>query len=89
MPGALVPQQQRGTLLGVRPILSGFFGQFGLEGDLVLPGLGAITAIPLIIYVAASRLLPLTTPGLVFYIGPAAQLLVAVMVFKEPVMEDT
>lgn len=59
-------------------------GQFGLTVDLVLLGAGAFTAIPLITYVAASRLLPLTALGLVFYIGPTAQLLVAALVFKEP-----
>ena len=59
-------------------------GQYGLKVDLVLLGAGAFTAIPLLTYVAASRLLPLTALGLVFYIGPTAQLLVAVLVFKEP-----
>ena len=59
-------------------------GQFGITVDLVLLGAGAFTAIPLLTYVAASRLLPLTALGLVFYIGPTAQLLVAVLVFKEP-----
>lgn len=59
-------------------------GQYGLSVDLVLLGAGAFTAIPLITYVAASRLLPLTALGLVFYIGPSAQLLVAVFVFGEP-----
>ncbi len=59
-------------------------GQHGLTVDLVLLGAGAFTAIPLISYVAASRLLPLTALGLVFYIGPSAQLLVAVLVFGEP-----
>ena len=59
-------------------------GQHGLDVDLVLLGAGAFTAVPLLAYVAASRLLPLTALGLVFYIGPSAQLLVAVVVFKEP-----
>ena len=59
-------------------------GQYGLSVDLVLLGAGAFTAIPLITYVAASRLLPLTALGLVFYIGPSAQLLVAVFAFGEP-----
>jgi chloramphenicol-sensitive protein RarD len=35
-------------------------------------------------YVAASRMLPLTALGLVFYIGPTTQLLVAIWVFDEP-----
>jgi chloramphenicol-sensitive protein RarD len=40
--------------------------------------------VPLMAYVAASRMLPLTALGLVFYIGPTTQLLVAVWVFDEP-----
>lgn len=59
-------------------------GQYGIEVDLILLGAGAFTAIPLIAYVAAGRLLPLTALGLVFYIGPTAQLLVAVFAFGEP-----
>jgi chloramphenicol-sensitive protein RarD len=59
-------------------------GQYGPGVDLVLLGAGAFTAIPLMCYVAASRLLPLTALGLVFYIGPTAQLLVAVLIFGEP-----
>ncbi|NCF20337.1 MAG: EamA family transporter RarD, partial [Haliea sp.] len=52
----------------------GGLGQYGLEVDLFLLGAGAYTAIPLICYVAASRMLPLTALGLVFYIGPTSQL---------------
>lgn len=59
-------------------------GQHGISVDLFLLGAGAFTAIPLMTYVAASRLLPLTALGLVFYIGPTAQLFVAVVVFGEP-----
>lgn len=59
-------------------------GQYGLRVDLFLVGAGAFTAIPLMTYVAASRLLPLTALGLVFYIGPTAQLLVALIAFREP-----
>jgi chloramphenicol-sensitive protein RarD len=59
-------------------------GRHGAGVDLFLLGAGAFTAIPLITYVAASRLLPLTALGLVFYIGPTAQLLVALVAFGEP-----
>ncbi len=62
----------------------GGLGLYGLEVDLLLLGAGVITAVPLMCYVAASRLLPLTDLGLVFYIGPTAQLLVAVVFFGEP-----
>ena len=59
-------------------------GQHGLAVDAVLLGAGVFTAVPLMTYVAASRLLPLTALGLVFYIGPTAQLCVAVVIFGEP-----
>ena len=59
-------------------------GQYGLKVDVLLLGAGAMTAVPLMAYVAASRLLPLTALGLVFYIGPTAQLLVALVAFNEP-----
>jgi chloramphenicol-sensitive protein RarD len=62
----------------------GGLGLYGTRVDLFLLGAGAFTAVPLISYVAASRLLPLTALGLVFYIGPTTQLLVAVVVFGEP-----
>jgi len=60
------------------------FGEYGLTVDLFLLGSGAFTAIPLMAYVAASRLMPLTALGLVFYIGPTVQLGVALLVFGEP-----
>lgn len=62
----------------------GGFGLYGVRVDLFLLGAGAFTAIPLMSYVAASRLLPLTALGLVFYVGPTTQLLLAVWVFGEP-----
>jgi len=62
----------------------GGLGQYGLMVDMLLLGAGIITAVPLLTYVSASRLLPLTALGLVFYIGPTAQLIVAIFVFDEP-----
>ncbi len=62
----------------------GGLGAYGTRVDVFLLAAGAFTAIPLMTYVAASRLLPLTALGLVFYVGPTTQLLVALWVFKEP-----
>ena len=62
----------------------GGMGQYGLKVDLFLLGSALVTAIPLMCSVAASRLIPLTALGLVFYIGPTTQLLIAVFVFDEP-----
>ncbi|MBH0129865.1 EamA family transporter RarD [Salinibacterium sp. NK8237] len=45
--------------------------------------LGAITAIPLILFAAAARRLPLTYMGLAQYLAPILQLMVGVFVFHE------
>lgn len=62
----------------------GGLGMYGLKVDIFLVAAGAFTAIPLMAYVAASRLMALSALGLVFYIGPTLQFLVAVFVFREP-----
>lgn len=46
-------------------------------------GLGVATAVPLILFAAASRRLPLTYMGLVQYIAPIMQLLIGVVVLGE------
>mgnify|MGYP001033247599 FL=1 len=53
------------------------YGAFGLRVDAFLLLSGAFTAIPLITHVMASRLLPLSTVGLMSYVGPSLQLIVA------------
>lgn len=45
--------------------------------------LGAITAIPLILFAAAARRLPLTYMGLAQYLAPILQLIVGVFIFHE------
>lgn len=59
-------------------------GQFGLKVDLLLVGAGIVSVIPLICYVAVSRLTALSSLGLVFYLGPSCQLFVAICIFGEP-----
>lgn len=59
-------------------------GRYGAKVDLFLLGAGVMTAVPLMCYVAASRLTALSALGLVFYIGPSTQLLVAICIFGEP-----
>jgi len=60
-------------------------GEHGLRVDLFLLCAGAFTAAPLLTYVAATRVLPLSTIGLLTYVGPSIQLIVAVFVLMEPV----
>lgn len=64
-------------------------GMHGLKVDLLLIFAGVFTAAPLLTYVSATRLLPLSTIGLLTYVGPSIQLLVAVFVLKEPVTAVT
>lgn len=50
--------------------------------------LGAITAIPLLLFAAAARRLPLTYMGLAQYLAPILQLLVGVFLFHEAMPAD-
>jgi chloramphenicol-sensitive protein RarD len=52
-------------------------------GVLLLLG-GVITALPLIWFAAAARRLRLATLGLLQYVAPTCQLVIAVFVFREP-----
>lgn len=55
----------------------------GLLSLLILAG--PITAIPLIAFAAGARRLPLVTMGMLQYIAPTLQFLVATLAFREPV----
>ena len=57
--------------------------QHGMRIDAFLILSGAFTAIPLITHVTATRLLPLSTVGLLSYVGPTLQLIVAQLFLKE------
>lgn len=64
-------------------------GQPGRFGDdmittVMLVLTGPLTALPLILFSYGSQRLPMATAGLVMYINPTIQLLIAVLVFGEP-----
>jgi chloramphenicol-sensitive protein RarD len=50
----------------------------------LLLGSGLATALPLTLFAFGARLIPLSTLGLVQYVGPTLQFLIGVMVFQEP-----
>jgi chloramphenicol-sensitive protein RarD len=52
--------------------------------DLLLIVGGAVTAIPLLLFTAASKRLPYSTLGFLQYVAPSLQFLLAVLVFGEP-----
>jgi chloramphenicol-sensitive protein RarD len=52
--------------------------------DVLLVGLGVITAVPLLLFGTAARRIPLTLLGLLQYLTPTLQLICGVVVFHEP-----
>jgi chloramphenicol-sensitive protein RarD len=63
---------------------SGTFGSAGVGNALLLASSGIATAIPLLLFAAAARRIPLSTVGLLQYLTPSMQLLIGVFVYGEP-----
>lgn len=61
-----------------------FAGGGGLATDLLLVGAGAVTVVPLVWFTQGARLLPLSALGLIQYLAPTIQFLLAVLVYREP-----
>jgi chloramphenicol-sensitive protein RarD len=59
-------------------------GSLGTWHTVLLLAAGAVTAIPLLLFAAASRRLPLTYMGFIQYFAPFIQFLVGVIVLREP-----
>lgn len=62
----------------------GQFAAAGLGVSLLLVGAGPITAIPLLLFVAAAKRLRLATVGFLQYLAPTGQFLLAVLAYGEP-----
>ncbi len=62
----------------------GSFGHLGWANTLLLSLAGIITALPLLMFSAAARSIPLTMLGLLQYIAPTLQFLLGVLLYKEP-----
>lgn len=58
------------------------------EQDLILVGLGIVTAFPLVLFAAAARRVPLVVLGLLQYLTPTLQFLVGVVVLDEDLPPD-
>jgi chloramphenicol-sensitive protein RarD len=63
---------------------SGSFGAHGAGHALLLASSGVATAVPLLLFAAATRRIPLSTVGLLQYVTPLMQLSVGVFVDGEP-----
>jgi chloramphenicol-sensitive protein RarD len=62
----------------------GTFGNAGTGHALLLASSGVATAIPLLLFAAAARRIPLSTVGLLQYLTPSMQLAIGVFVYGEP-----
>ncbi len=56
----------------------------GVGDSALLIFMGALTALPLLLFARAARILPLSAIGLLMYIVPTGQFLLAVFAFREP-----
>ena len=62
----------------------GTFGNEGAGHALLLASCGIATAVPLLLFAAAARRIPLSTVGLLQYLTPLMQLAIGVFVYEEP-----
>ncbi|HLM05780.1 MAG TPA: EamA family transporter RarD [Blastococcus sp.] len=63
---------------------NGTFGNAGTGHALLLVVSGIATAVPLLLFAAAARRIPLSTVGLLQYLTPLMQLAIGVFVYDEP-----
>jgi chloramphenicol-sensitive protein RarD len=63
---------------------SGTAGNAGTGHLLLLVGSGVATAVPLLLFAAATSRIPLSTVGLLQYVAPTIQLAIGVFVYDEP-----
>lgn len=63
---------------------TGAFGAGDAHTDMLLLASGLITVVPLLMFLKATRLLRLSTVGLIQYMTPTLQFLLAVAVYREP-----
>lgn len=56
----------------------------GAATDLLLAGAGLLTIVPLLLFAAAARRIPLWLVGMLQYVAPTLQLVLGVLVYREP-----
>lgn len=67
---------------GIKKI--GVFGAAPASIHFLLVGAGIVTAVPMLLFTAGVRRIPLSTAGFLQYIAPSLQLFLAVVVYSEP-----
>ena len=64
------------------------FLNVNLSTDIYLALAGLVTVVPLVLFTAGARLLPMTTTGILFYLTPTMQFLIGIFVFKEALNQN-
>lgn len=72
-----------GYLIFQETLGQGAFLHTGFMYDLLLLGAGLVTVVPLLLFAAAARLVPLSVVGIMQYIAPTLQFLLGVFVYHE------
>ena len=73
-----------GWLVSLAARESGAFGAAHPGASALLALGGVVTAVPLVLFARGARSLPLSTLGLLQYLSPSIQFLLAILVFHEP-----
>lgn len=73
-----------GYLLYINQQGIGAFGHASWSVSLLLGLVGVVTALPLLLFGSAARLIPLYMVGILQYIAPTCQLLLGVLLYHEP-----
>jgi chloramphenicol-sensitive protein RarD len=73
-----------GYLIVLAVLGQGHFLHYGTGHAVLLVLAGPVTAIPLLFFAAAAQRLPLITMGLLFYLNPAMQMALGVLIGHEP-----
>jgi chloramphenicol-sensitive protein RarD len=73
-----------GYLIVLAVLGQGHFLHYGTGHAVLLMLAGPVTAIPLLFFAAAAQRLPLITIGLLFYLNPAMQMALGVLIGHEP-----
>ncbi len=79
----LLPAAMLFLLWWQSPADAAFGGGSAMTDALLVAG-GAVTALPLLLFASAARQMPYATIGLIQYVGPTIQFLLAILVFREP-----
>jgi len=72
-----------GFLIYLGSINEAVFYNLNMSTDIHLALAGLVTVVPLLLFTAGARLLPMTTTGILFYITPSMQFLIGILVFNE------